>query len=160
MHVDPHLAPRLMEVQIGFDCEALHLSSPLTRADVQWGRVVSSGLGAEHARAGVHAPVRSTNEPVKRFLQVFCFVFQHSVFLFLCHTFIFSQTLLHFYSLTKNDALSLPGFACLPHKHPLVFRFCFWFSAFAPRCLLKNSISAAFYFFPLSRSHLFIFTTT
>lgn len=27
MHVDPHLAPRLMEVQIGFDCEALHLSS-------------------------------------------------------------------------------------------------------------------------------------
>lgn len=36
MHVDPHLAPRLMEVQIGFDCEALHLSSTLTRTDVQW----------------------------------------------------------------------------------------------------------------------------
>lgn len=33
MHVDPHLAPRLMEVQIGFDCEALHLSSALTRTD-------------------------------------------------------------------------------------------------------------------------------
>lgn len=64
MHVDPHLAPRLMEVQIGFDCEALHLSSPLTRTDVQWGRVVSFGLGGEHARAGVHTRVRSTNEPV------------------------------------------------------------------------------------------------
>lgn len=36
MHVDPHLAPRLMEVQIGFDCGALHLSSAVTRTDVQW----------------------------------------------------------------------------------------------------------------------------
>lgn len=35
MHVDPHLALRLMEVQIGFDWEALHLSSALTRTDVQ-----------------------------------------------------------------------------------------------------------------------------
>lgn len=39
----PIWLPRLMEVQIGFDCEALHLSSTLTRTDVQWGRVVSSG---------------------------------------------------------------------------------------------------------------------
>lgn len=45
MHVDPHLAPRLMEVQIGFDCEALHLSSPLTRTDVQWEWVASCGFG-------------------------------------------------------------------------------------------------------------------
>lgn len=52
MHVDPHLAPRLMEVQIGFDCEALHLSSTLTRTDVQWDWVVSSGL--EFPRVRVH----------------------------------------------------------------------------------------------------------
>lgn len=53
MHVDPHLAPRLMEVQIGFDCEALHLSSPLTWADVQWDPALSSA--AELPRVRVRA---------------------------------------------------------------------------------------------------------
>lgn len=53
MHVDPHLAPRLMEVQIGFDCEALHLSSPLTWTDVQWDPALSSA--AELPRVRVRA---------------------------------------------------------------------------------------------------------
>jgi len=44
MHVDPHLGPRLMEVQIGFDCGDLHLSSPLTRTDVQWAYVCVRGF--------------------------------------------------------------------------------------------------------------------
>lgn len=46
MHVDPHLAPRLMEVQIGFDCEALHLSSVLTRTD---GRTDGRADGRRHS---------------------------------------------------------------------------------------------------------------
>lgn len=51
MHVDPHLAPHLMEVQIGFDCEALHLSSTLTRTDVQW---LALGWSSPRVRLRAH----------------------------------------------------------------------------------------------------------
>lgn len=64
MHVDPHLAPRLMEVQIGFDCEALHLSSTLTRTDVQWDWVVSSGLESPVPLVCVCARVHVLMRPV------------------------------------------------------------------------------------------------
>lgn len=71
----PIWLPRLMEVQIGFDCEALHLSSTLTRTDVQWGRVVSCGSrGVWEVLACARGPTCTRVPVMSRYMYIVIYI--------------------------------------------------------------------------------------